>query len=174
MKFLYLAIVVGQHDYGHVETGGLDFAGQLRGVHVSEMQVGDDQVETPLRVRQLHRLRSGGDVGDAGNMVQIQLQRFADQQLVEPAVFAQDEGVVEAGDEQDVVHPERHQVLEAFEEALGRREGIGSGASAGQGSPTEGRFYSRVKMCMLFELCPVFNLQLRNACELPRVIGHQR
>ena len=52
------------------------------------------------------------------------------QQLVEPAVFAQDERVVEAGDQQDVVHAERHQVLEALEEALGGKGGIGSGASA--------------------------------------------
>ena len=41
------------------------------------------------------------------------------QQLVEPAVFAQDERVVEAGDQQDIVDLKRHQVLEAFEEALG-------------------------------------------------------
>ena len=60
-----------------------------------------------------------------GNLVQIQLQRLADQQLVEAAVLAQDERVVEAGDQQDVVHPERHQVLEALEEALGRRGRIG-------------------------------------------------
>ena len=34
-EVLYLAIVVGQHDYGHVEAGGLDFAGELRGVHIA-------------------------------------------------------------------------------------------------------------------------------------------
>ena len=58
----------------------------------------------------------------------LQLQRFADQQLVEAAVLAQDEGVVEAGDQQDVVHAERHQVLEGVEEALG----LGGASCAGR------------------------------------------
>ena len=124
-EVLDLAIVVGQHDHGNVETGGFDLTSQLRGVHVADLQVGDDQVEAPLRLRQLHGFLAAGDVRDAGNLMQIELQRFADQQLVEPAVFAQDERVVEAGDEQDVVHAERHQVLEAFEEAFGGRSGIG-------------------------------------------------
>ncbi len=37
-----------------------------------------------------------------GHVVQVEFERFADQQFVQPAVFAQDEGVVEAGDQQDV------------------------------------------------------------------------
>ena len=53
-----------------------------------------------------------------GNLVEIQLQRFVNQQLIETPVFAQDERIVEAGDQQDVVHSERHQVLEALEETL--------------------------------------------------------
>ena len=82
------------------------------------MQVGDDQVEARLGARQLQRFGSGRNVGYAGDLVHVQLQRLADQQLVEAAVLAQDEGVVEAGDQQDVVHAERHQVLEAFEVEL--------------------------------------------------------
>ena len=124
-EVLDLAVIVGQHHHGHVEPGGLDLARQLRGVHVGDLQVGDDQVEARLRARQLQRFCSGGDVGHAGNLVQVQLQRLADQQLVEAAVLAQDEGVVEAGDQQDVVHAERHQVLEAFEQAFGLGRGIG-------------------------------------------------
>ena len=51
---------------------------------------------------------------DPGNLPQVQFERFVDEQFVEPAVFAKDEGIVEAGDEQDVLHLERHQVFEAF------------------------------------------------------------
>ena len=62
----------------------------------------------------------------AGNLLQIEFQRFADQQLVQAAVFAKNEGVVQAGDQQNVLHPERHQVLEAFEQPLRvHRDGFG-------------------------------------------------
>ena len=65
-------------------------------------------------------------MGDAGDLVDVELQRLADQQLVQAAVLAQDEGVVEAGDQQNVVHPERHQVLEAVHQAFRKRRGTGS------------------------------------------------
>ena len=52
-EVLDLAVVVGQDDDRNVEAGGLDLARQLRGVHVAQLQVGDDQVEAALRLRQL-------------------------------------------------------------------------------------------------------------------------
>ena len=64
---------------------------------------------------------------DAGNLLQIQFERFVDQQLVQPPVFAQDERIVEAGDQQDVLHPERHQVLEALEARFGIEKRLGHG-----------------------------------------------
>ena len=90
-EVLDLAIVVGQHDHGDVEPGGFDLTSQLRGIHVADLQVGDDQIEARLRSRQLHRFLAAGDVRDAGNLMKIELERFADQQLVETTVFAQDE-----------------------------------------------------------------------------------
>ncbi len=125
-EVLDFAMVVGQHDDGNIQSGGFDVARQLRGVHVADLQVGDDQVEARLRARQFHGFLATGDVRDARHLMKVQFQRFADQQFIEPPIFAQDERVVEAGDEQNVVHAERHQVLEAFEEAFGGRGGIAS------------------------------------------------
>jgi hypothetical protein len=51
-------------------------------------------------------------VGEPGRLVERQIQELTRDQLVEPAVFAERERVIEARDEQDVLHPERHQALE--------------------------------------------------------------
>ncbi len=64
-------------------------------------------------------------MSDPGNLLLLEFERFADQQLVQPPVLAQDERVVEAGDEQNVLHPKGHQVLESLEEPLGVYDGIG-------------------------------------------------
>ena len=58
--------------------------------------------------------------------MQVQLQRLADQQLIKAAVLAQDERIVKAGDQQDIVHAKGHQVLEALEEVLRSVRQIGS------------------------------------------------
>src|ERR1017187_6105861 len=128
-KVLDLAVIVGQNDDRNIETGGLNFARQLRGIHVAHLQVGHDQVEARLGARQFQRFRSAGDMRDAGDLMNVQLQRLAHQQLVEAPVLAQDEGVVQAGDQQNVVHAERHQVLEALELELRGRDRIGNWAN---------------------------------------------
>src|ERR1035437_1477320 len=66
---------------------------------------------------------------DAGDLMNVQLQRLAHQQLVQASVFAQNEGVVQAGDQQNVVHAERHQIFEALELGLGMVCGIESGTN---------------------------------------------
>ena len=62
-----LAVVVGQDNYRHLETGVLDLARQLRGIHVHDVQVADDEVEARLRARQrpalLLRSRRGSRPG---------------------------------------------------------------------------------------------------------------
>jgi len=85
------------------------------GVHVFEFEVGDDQVEARIGARQRQCLGARLYVGDARHMLQVELVRFANQHLVQPAVFAQNERVVQARHQQDVLHPERHQVFESFE-----------------------------------------------------------
>ena len=127
-----LAVVVRQHHYRHPQTGVLDLARQFRGIHVHDVQVADDEVETRFLERHLQRLFPTRNVGDTGNLVLLQLQRFADEQLVQASVLAQDERVVEAGNQQDVVHPERHQVLESVEETLGGWRRIGGWPGGGQ------------------------------------------
>ncbi len=64
-------------------------------------------------------------MGDPGNLLLLEFERFPDQQLIQPPVLAQNERVVEAGDQQNILHPEGHQVLEALEEALGVDDGVG-------------------------------------------------
>ena len=128
-KVLDLAVIVGQNDDRNIQTRGLDFTRQLRGIHVADLQVGHDQVEARLGARQLQRFGSARDVGDAGDLMNVQLQRLAHQQFVEASVLAQNEGVVQAGNQQNVVHAERHQVLEALELELRVRCRIGNWAN---------------------------------------------
>src|ERR1019366_7795740 len=128
-EVLDLAVIVGQNDDRNIETRGLDFTRQLRGIHVADLQVGHNQVESRLGARQLQRLRPARDVRDAGDLMNVQLQRLAHQQLVEAPVLAQNERVVQAGDQQNVVHAERHQVFEALELELRVGCGIERGAN---------------------------------------------
>ena len=55
---------------------------------------------------------------DSRNLLQIQFQRLADQQLIQPPILAQDERVIQARHQQDVVHAKWHQLFEAFEQPL--------------------------------------------------------
>src|SRR5579863_1811773 len=123
---LDLTVVVGQHHHGSVEAGVLDLARQLCGRHVAHFQVGDDQVETRLRACQGQRFGAAGNLRDPWNLLQVQLKRLADQQFVQTAVFTENVRVVQAGDQKNVMHLERHEILEAFKEALGIDDGIGS------------------------------------------------
>src|SRR5258708_14894773 len=65
---------------------------------------------------------------DPGNVLRVQFERFVDQQLIQTAVFPEDERIVEAGDQKDVLDLERHQVVEAFEARFGVEERFGDGA----------------------------------------------
>ena len=127
-EVLDFAVVVGEDDHGNIQAGALHLVGQLRGGHVADGEVGDDQIEAGLRTRQSQRLGAAGNMRDAGNLLQVEFEGFVDEQLVEAAVFAQDERIVEAGDQKDVLHLERHQVVEAFEAGFGIEEGLGDGA----------------------------------------------
>src|SRR5271157_1034547 len=54
----------------------------------------------------------------------VQLEGLADQQFVEAAILAQDKRIVQAGYQQNIVHAEGHQVLEALEKAFGLGCGV--------------------------------------------------
>ena len=124
-EILNLAVVVGQHDNGHVEPGVLNLAGKLGGIHVPHFEVRDNQVEAELGACQRQRLCAARNVGYPRYLLKIEFERLTNQQLVEPAVFAKDERIVEAGDQENVLHPEGHQVLEALEESLRIDDGVG-------------------------------------------------
>ena len=53
------------------------------------------------------------------NLLQIEFARLADEQFVEAAIFAQDEGIVEIGNEQDILHAKRHEPVETFKRIFG-------------------------------------------------------
>src|ERR1700733_11783595 len=65
---------------------------------------------------------------DAGNLLQVQFERFVDEKFVESAVFAEYEGVIEAGDQKNILNLKGHQVVEAFEASFGVKERFGYGA----------------------------------------------
>ena len=115
-EILDLTVIVGQHDDRHIEAGLLDLPRQLVGAHRTHRQIGDDEIEARIRARQRNRLRAAGDMGDSGDVLEMQFERVADQQFVEPSVLAQNEGIVEARHQQDVPHPEGHELLEGLEE----------------------------------------------------------
>ncbi len=117
-EILELAIVVGEHDHRNVESGLLDLAGQTGRVHIANFEIRDDQVEAGTGARDGQGFHAGRYLRDPRDLLKVEFERFTDQKFVQSAVLAQNERVVEAGDEQDVAHPEGHQVLEAFEEPL--------------------------------------------------------
>ena len=118
---LALVVVIGQHHDRHVEAGALDLARERRGVHVAGVDGRDDEVEPPLGPGERQRLGRTRDVGESGRVVEGELQELAEDQLVEPAVLLEREGVVEARDQQDVLDPIGHQVLERLERTARRR-----------------------------------------------------
>ena len=63
-------------------------------------------------------------MSNARNLLQVEVERFVDQQFVETPILAQNKRVVEAGDQKYVLHFERHQVLEAFKALFGFEDGV--------------------------------------------------
>ena len=147
-EILDLAIVVGQHDHRNVEPGAAHFAGELRGVHVADGQVGYDQIELRIGAGAVERFGAAGDMSDPGNLLQVQFERFVDEQFVEPPVFAQDERVVQARHQKNVLHLEGHEIFEAFKALLGVKNGLGN-AREGHGVRKELIIAARPKQqCM--------------------------
>src|SRR5579862_652406 len=128
-EILDLAIIVSDDDDGNVESSATDFAGKLRGVHIADGEIGDDQIELRIRFGDRDRFSAARNVRDAGNLAQVQFERFVDEEFVEASVFAEDERVVKARDQKDVLDAEGHQVLETFEALFGVEDGLGDGTN---------------------------------------------
>jgi hypothetical protein len=58
-------------------------------------------------------------------LVDEQFDGQFDEQFIEAAVFTEDEGILEARDQKDVVHFEGHQVFEAFKALFGVHYALG-------------------------------------------------
>jgi len=114
-EILYFAIGLCKHHDRNIQARLSYLLRQLRGIHLSYCQVGDNQVEAGLRTRKVESLHTVGNMGDARNVLQVEFAGFADQEFVEASVFAQNEGVIEIGNEEYVADPEWHQAIEAFE-----------------------------------------------------------
>jgi hypothetical protein len=107
-----LPVVVGQQDHRDVRTRLAHTSRQLDGVHVADLHAGDDQVDAARLANVGQRLRTRGHPRQVRVGDHVQRLELADQGLVELTVLGQNEGVVQAGYEQDVMHPMTHQVLE--------------------------------------------------------------
>jgi len=122
-EVLPFIVVVRHGDDGDVESRALHLPRKRRGVHVGGAKGGDDEVEPPFGRRQHQRFGAARNVGQPRHVRQGEIQELAGDQFVQPSVFLQREGVVETGDEQDVLDPKRHQVLERLERIAYFREG---------------------------------------------------
>jgi hypothetical protein len=98
LRFL---MVEGKDGNRNVQPGAVHGGGEFQAVHVIEVDVGDNEVVARLAACEFERLGGGGYVRDLRRVVEME-----------------DEGIVEAGDEQNILHPERHEVLEAFKKAF--------------------------------------------------------
>ena len=74
---------------------------------------------------QFERFGATGNVGNSGDLLQVEFEGFVDEKFVEASVFAEYEGIVETGDQKDVVDFEGHQVFEAFKALFGVEDGLG-------------------------------------------------
>ena len=136
------ARVVREEDHRYSEPGVLDLPRQRRRVHVADVHRRDDEVEAMLAGGERQRLGPGRHAGNARTVPKTEVEEFAEDPLAELAVFRQDERVVQAADEQDVLDAMLGQVLEAPEAAEQGRGGLagrdGHHEQAGQGRGTDG------------------------------------
>jgi hypothetical protein len=75
---------------------------------------------------QIERLGTAGNMSDPWNLAEIQFEGFINQQFAQTSIFAKDEGIIEAGDQKNIVDAKRHQVLETFEPLLRVNDGLGN------------------------------------------------
>src|SRR5579872_58201 len=127
-EILDLAIVVSEDNDRRIESRFANLSGEIGSVGVADGEVGNDQIESGIRLHQIKRFRAARHVRDTGNLSQVQFERFIDEEFVEASIFAQDEGVVETRDQQNVLDAKRHQVLETFEAFFGIENRLGDGA----------------------------------------------
>src|SRR5262249_32764166 len=116
-ELLELLGVEGEQHDGHVQAFLPHPPRQLEHVHVPDVEGRDHEVEALLPPQEEERLLAARHPGDARDVVEVEVAELAEQALAELARLLQQEGVVRAGDEQDVHDAVAHQVVEVVEAA---------------------------------------------------------
>ncbi len=107
-----LAAVVCQEDDRDVQPRLFDLERQFGRLHVAHVDGGHDQVEPALAGGERDRLRPRAHVAQARGVMEVEVKELFEQELVELPVLLQDERIVGARDQDDVLHPPGHEVLE--------------------------------------------------------------
>ena len=124
-----LAGVPGEQDHRHVEPLGPDLLGERRRVHVGEVGGGDDQIDGGALASDTQRLFTGGDAGEPGSVVQVEVAKLPDHALGQRPRLLEDEGVVGGGNQEDVHDAVTHQVLVLVRATASGRAGHEEAAS---------------------------------------------
>ena len=109
------AAIVRQQHNGHVDVGVFELLRELDRMHVVEVQRRNDQVETLFSEDAGNRLLATRHTFDARGVEEIQTHVFVEQGFVQPTVLRQDERVVHARNEKNVVDFVTDEILETLE-----------------------------------------------------------
>ena len=103
----------------------LDPHGDVKGVGLFDVQHGDDKLD-PLVFQHLKGLLLGSYLDELRRITEVQRYIFQENSFVDAPVFFQHEGIIGAGNEQDLVNPALHQQVEGgiYEVIFFRIEGI--------------------------------------------------
>ena len=107
--------VVGEDDDGGVDARLAHAVGEGPRRHVAEVARRDDEIVASRVGGERHGLVGRGHVCDARRVPDVQVEELLEDDLVQLTVLGQDERIVQAGDEQDVVNAESGQIGEARE-----------------------------------------------------------
>ena len=103
-------VVGGQQEDGDVRPDGLHFSGESERAFEFYPRHDDDQV-VDARTEEVQRGFRGVGAVDAGHGAEVELEIFAVDLFGEDAVGFDDEGIVEASDQEDFAHPPAHEVV---------------------------------------------------------------
>ena len=111
--------VVGERDDRCRIAPPAERLGQIDDAHVADVHGGDDKVETAVGAGERQRLAAAARVMQARRIVRVEAEEPPEHALAQLAVFRQDERVVQARDEQDVVHAIACEILKSVQTAPG-------------------------------------------------------
>ena len=138
------AVVKGQQHHRDVRPQRLGLAAERRGVDVAERAQHDDQLEV-RRLERRERASAGIHAADRRRAGQAELGVLGQQHVGQLAVLAQVVDVVQAGDQQHVLDPERHQRVETRRRVF---EGFQFGDRFHTGLPAVMRFGVQLTACV--------------------------